>query len=188
MGTYCYTMRKRQVNFTLPSGERVKGNLFDYSYKPSYSFMPSAEYTRFVNGKEAAAERAYETYEGGYVVCGDLDNGIASLEGAVVYTDVKSCRWLDSGPFPGTAVGYITVRGKRAYLVRSLPWYKHRGTEDREFRSTIKDGKAVTEGRFTDDHTPIILGETVNERGERIREAVRADGRERDSGCDTCLI
>ena len=168
MGTYIYTMRKRKQVFTLPNGDRAEANLFDYAYKPSYSFFTPARRARIEASMNAAAERAFETYDDGFVIVGGLEDGVEGLQGAVVYDNVRSATWADCNEFPGRALGYIDVRNKRCFLVDSLPWYTHTTPNDREYRSIIKDGKATTEGRFISDHVPIIPGETVDEQGQRI--------------------
>jgi len=168
MGTYIYTMRKRKQVFTLSNGDRAEANLFDYAYKPSYSFFASRRRELQEKRLNAAAERAFETYDDGFVIVGGLEDGVEGLQGSVVYDQVRSATWADCNEFPGRALGYIEVRNKRCFLVGSLPWYTHTTPNDREYRSIIKDGKAATEGRFISDHVPIIVGETVNDNGERI--------------------
>ena len=168
MGTYIYTMRKRKQTFLLPSGERAEANLYSYAYKPFRGFFGDNRHARREASLEAAGERAFGTYEGGYVIVGDLEKGVDRLDGTTVYDQVKRATHADCNEFPGRALGFIEVRNKRCYLVTERPWYRFDNQPYREYREVIKDGKVITEGRFTDNHTPIIRGETVNDKGERI--------------------
>lgn len=171
MGAYIYTFRKKQVNVLDLDGRQVKANLFDYAYKPGYSFMPSRRLELLAARMESAAQRAYESYDGqGLVVVGDLDDGQAGLRGANVYRAVRSYMWNDCAEFPGTPYGYIELyKGNRLSIVTSLGWEQWRGT-DRESRDIIRDGKFCQEVRCVDDHYPIYPGLTVDDRGNRLHD------------------
>lgn len=148
MGTYCYTMRKRQQGFNLPSGHRAFGRLFSYAYKPSYAFCLAGEHNRRVAALDSAAERAFDTYDGGYVIMGDLEDGVDGLVGAVVYEEVTRCCYYDSSDrFPGKAVGLLELRGRKLHLVTETKW-ETRGDTSREFREVVRDGEHKHEARF----------------------------------------
>ena len=146
MGTYVYTLRKREVTLHLPDGGKTAARLCCYAYKPFLTFPPAWARKREASF-DAAAGRAFETYTGGYVIdASDPDKGVAGLHGAYVYTGMTRGRWADSGPFPGTPVGIVRVVGKRAYLTMAgdwKPWTVNGTTVMR--RTILKDGKFQSE-------------------------------------------
>lgn len=165
MGTYVYGMRSVQKKIRV-GDTTVKANLYSYLYKPNYSFRAD---TTYEDRAESRASNAFSAYEGGLVIVGDVhDKGNRDLQGAVVYTEVTSPTWADSGPFPGKAVGFVNVMvGNRLELVPATPWQKLCGC-DREQRMVIKACKAVHDVRRASDHYPIIPDVTVDRQGNPL--------------------
>lgn len=168
MGAYIYTMRKRKVRLHIPDFGIQQAHLFSYAYKPWNSFNVSPQIRRTEARFDRLAEDAWETYEGGFVVVGDLDKGQRGLAGAYVYTDVKVSAWRDSGEFPGTPVGIVKVEtGNTLLVVTETEWEKWRGT-DREARMVVRNGMFRQEVRCTHDHYPVFPKVTVDDRGNRL--------------------
>lgn len=165
MGVYVYTMRKATKKLTLPTGQKVDARFYSYAYKPNYSFSEPREHKRFVGSMERRALDAFDSYDNGYVIVGDQGE---SLDGAYVYRGVRHATWADCNEFPGEAVGIVTIKGNRAFMFQTTEWAPFQGIPDREYRLVVKDGKIVSEGRFTSDKLPIIVGETVDEQGNRL--------------------
>jgi hypothetical protein len=157
MGTYIYTMRKAKQSL-LVDGEPVKANLFDYAYKCGWNWERAN--SSLVARLEAAGERAFEEYDGGYVIVGDREKGIASLHGCVVYRNVKGPFWVDTGTFPGDVVGFVQVKDGRCRLVTATDWWTPCSPNDRDFRQVVKDGKSVQEVRV---HCPLCFNILVPE-------------------------
>ncbi len=148
MGTYIYTMRKREVALQLPSGETEKARLFSYAYKPYLCAFTPKDAARREAQYDAAAGRAYQTYTGGLVIDGDLDKGLAGLDGAYVYRNVTRARWADSSPFPGTPAGIVRVEGGKARLDTAGPWSQwFVGDKPVTRRIILKDGQFQEETR-----------------------------------------
>ena len=131
MGAYVYTMRKRarKVN-----GVAVR--FFSYAYKPSYAFTTRDMLERSIRRYEAAAEAAFEDYDGGPVMLADHDK---DLNGAPVYRNVRSAIWNDMSPFPGQVIGFIKQEGRKLTLVPEYRW-RAQQPNDRTFVEYIKDG------------------------------------------------
>ena len=108
MGVYVYSLRKKKIPVHI-NGEKILANLFDYSYKISYSCedywgspLPShvRSYNLIKRNTERRAQEALESYDGGYVIVGEGD-------GASIYKNVTHGLWYDTDGFPGEHVGNV---------------------------------------------------------------------------------
>jgi len=152
VGNYVYTMRKKLQGIFV-DGRKVMANLYSYSYKPGGSWWYEQMKGRIAQA-ETMAERAFDEYreKGGpnYVIVGDLERGVAGLDGCTVYKDVKRATWTDCNVFPGTPVGFLRLKGPRTKLTLtdSIPWWRADSPRDREFRQIVIDGKIVEQVRI----------------------------------------
>ena len=155
MGVYIYSLRKRTVNI-LVDGEKTKANLFSFSYKEHWSFAFGREQARrefITNNTERTGQAAFDSPRSGYVVIGDADY---DHHGATVYANVTQGTWVDTLPFPGTAVGFLHKEGKNLVMRDHSPWERHNiikengETSPEEWRFVLADGKIVTERRTPD--------------------------------------
>lgn len=125
MGTYCYTLRKKQASLWVQSDNgtgvwtRHKANLYSFAYKCSYSILPSSGYARMEARAESNSDRAFEEYTGGYVIDGNPEDG---LDDSPVYIKVRKGMYFDSYEFPGELVGFVDVRNGKNHLVPHTKW------------------------------------------------------------------
>lgn len=138
MGTYVYTLRKKQRSITLPGGEKVKANYYSYAYKPNWALACNYNTKQSENAYGRAAEAAYDAYDGGLVIVADPDD--KDLNGRHVYRNVQSPVWYDSYDFPGEAVGFIKQEGRKLTVVSEHRW-RAQQPDDRTFIEYVEDGK-----------------------------------------------
>lgn len=125
MGVYIYTLRSKTVALGVLGLGKVRANLLSYAYKytnywrgePGYK-----SYTFMTENAERNANTAFANYQGGYVIMGDLDDGLLKLEGHSVYTDLKEAVYVDTVRLKANHVGWVGVQGKSLYLSKQTPW------------------------------------------------------------------
>lgn len=125
MGVYIYTLRSKTVALGVLGLSKVRANLLSYAYRhTSYWKGDPGErsYTFMTENAERNAEKAFATYQGGYVIMGDLDDGLLKLEGCPVYHDLKEAVYVDTVKLKANHVGWVGVQGKSLYLAKVTPW------------------------------------------------------------------
>lgn len=125
MGVYIYTLRSKTVSLGVLGMGKVRANLLSYAYRyTSYWKGDPGEksYTFMTENAERNAEKAFASYQGGYVIMGDLDDGLLKLEGHSVYTDLKEAVYVDTVKLKANHVGWVGVQGKSLYLSKQTPW------------------------------------------------------------------
>ena len=153
MGVYVYTLRAREITLRLPGEETEKARLFSFAYKP-YWTTPTKDARRREARCDATADHAFASYTGGLVIEGDLEKGLAGLDGAYVYRNATRPRWSDCNPFPGTPAGIVQVRDGKAYLTDSGPWQEiHTGDTVVMRRIVLKDGRFQEENQTPEPTT-----------------------------------
>lgn len=125
MGVYIYTLRSKTVALGVLGLGTVRANLLSFAYRYT-SYWPGDRgykgYKFMTENAERNAERAFEAYQGGYVIMGDLDDGLLKLEGHAVYTDLKEAVYVDTVKLKANHVGWVGVQGKSLYLSKQTPW------------------------------------------------------------------
>jgi hypothetical protein len=125
MGVYIYTLRSKTVSLGVLGLGKVRANLLSYAYKYT-SYWPGERgyksYKFMTENAERNAERAFEAYQGGYVIMGDLDDGLLKLEGHSVYTNLQEAVYVDTVKLKANHVGWVGVQGKSLYLSKQTPW------------------------------------------------------------------
>lgn len=125
MGVYIYTLRAKTVALGVLGMGKVRANLLSFAYRytsywkgdPGYR-----SYTFMTENAERNAEIAFSKYTGGYVIMGDLDEGLLKLEGCPVYHDLKEAVYVDTVRLKANHVGWVGVQGKSLYLSKATPW------------------------------------------------------------------
>jgi hypothetical protein len=125
MGVYIYTLRSKTVSLGVTGLGKVRANLLSYAYRyTSYWKGDPGErsYTFMTENAERNAHAAFAKYQGGYVIMGDLDEGLLKLEGSPVYHDLKEAVYVDTVRLKANHVGWVGVQGKSLYLSKQTPW------------------------------------------------------------------
>ena len=122
MGVYIYSLRAKTVALTMPSGVKVRANLYSYAYRMTSYWKGDVGYNSYrltEQNTERNAESAFAQPRSGVVIVGDLKDG---LEGDRVYTDVTAARWWDTEKFPGTFAGWVAKVGKSYRVTDRTKW------------------------------------------------------------------
>jgi hypothetical protein len=125
MGVYIYTLRSKTVPLSVLGLGKVRANLLSYAYKYSNYWRGEPgykSYTFMTENAERNAEKAFANYQGGYVIMGDLDDGLLKLEGNSVYTNLQEAVYVDTVKLKANHVGWVGVQGKGLYLSKQTPW------------------------------------------------------------------
>lgn len=125
MGVYIYTMRAKTVPLHVLGTGKVRANLYSFAYRHTSYWKGERgykSYTFMTENAERNANAAFAKYTGGYVIVGDLDDGLLKLEGHSVYTNVQEAVYVDTVKLKGTHVGWVGVQGKGLYLAKQTPW------------------------------------------------------------------
>jgi len=120
MGIYVYTLKKASRNI-VDNGKTVKANNFSYAYRLS------SKYDRMISSINSHAERAFESYSGGYIITADVrdEHGkCPSLNHRPVYKNLRSDSWTDTGEFPAEYVGYLVKKGRQYVLNHGVSEYE----------------------------------------------------------------
>jgi hypothetical protein len=142
MGIYRYTLRKKKVNLILADGSKAQANLCSYAYKLSHTFWKEGWRARMEAKAEACAARAFEAYEGGYVIDCDPED----LQDAAVYVKMTHPAYNDCYPFPAELVGFVNIVDNHRHLVQQTRWNQFTsGGKQFESRSVLQDGKVIYE-------------------------------------------
>lgn len=114
MGIYVYSLRKAKSPIWI-DGHRVMANHWQYAWKLSSWSTPESE--RHENLMRGHASRAWDAYDGGFVV--------ATHEGKVrdkypVYLSVNTPLWSDGQiDEPGECIGVVRREGRKWVLDRN---------------------------------------------------------------------
>jgi len=163
MGVYIYTLRSKTVALGVLGLGKVRANLLSYAYRytsywkgdpgeRSYSFM--------VENAERNAHKAFASYQGGYVIMGDLDDGLLKLEGHSVYHDLKEAVYVDTVKLKANHVGWVGVQGKSLYLAKQTPW--------RNVTVLSGDNPGPVRQRLVMDDLGLVAQETIREGSEYV--------------------
>ena len=128
MGTYLYTMRRKEVPIMF-KGVLHQARLFSYSYKPCFGYV-GPNYERMERMSALHARRAFDSYKGGLVILGDQQD----LDGCQIYSQVQAGEWLDSKDFPGRLVGFVWKGKNGLYASARSRWLPY---GEGEMRLTI---------------------------------------------------
>lgn len=150
MGVYVYSLRAKTVALTMPSGEKVRANLYSYSYKLSSYWKGDRGYNSYnltCENTVRHGDAAFNAPRSGVVIVGDAKD---DLDGHSVYTDVTTGVWYDTDRFPGTIVGWVEKVGKSLRVADRTKWSSgqvHDAGTWKPYRSrqVMVDGKATTE-------------------------------------------
>lgn len=117
MGTYFYSLAKRNINATLPSGEEVTVFNFPYRFKPGGSWRSEQAQEKVMQVHERTAKNVIESNPrwSGYV---SLDASDGFRYSYVYKLNDEAWSWYDSNPFPGKLVGFLDKYEKR-WIVRN---------------------------------------------------------------------
>jgi len=149
MGVYIYSIRAKTVALTMPSGEKVRANLYSYAYRLTSYWKGDPGYNSYKlteRNTERNADSVFSSPRSGVIIMGDLKDG---LEGHGVYRDVTASQWWDTEAFPGTLIGWVQKAGKGYAVSDRTEWSK--GTKSLRgdvwvpvrTRSVMVDGKAT---------------------------------------------
>lgn len=125
MGVYIYTLRSKTVPLSVLGLGKVRANLLSYAYRYTSYWRgdPGERSYRFMTeNAERNAHAAFAKYQGGYVIMGDLDDGLLKLEGHSVYTNLEEAVYTDTVKLKASHVGWVGVQGKGLYLSKQTPW------------------------------------------------------------------
>ena len=125
MGIYIYTLRKASKPIIDNDGNKSKVNFLSYAYKLYNSWTPIPAYDRMTAKYHALADKAYNDYDGGYVVIVDAktDGKATNLDGHNVYSNLYKSDWTDCDDIPMDYVGYLKKVGKSYHLVKAVHKY-----------------------------------------------------------------
>jgi len=149
MGIYIYSLRAKTVAITVPSGEKVRANLYSYSYKHYSMWKGDYGYNSYQLTAENAkrnAENAFAAPRSGFIILGDPSRG---LEGDAVYADVTAAQWWDTDKFPGTLIGWLRKAGKGWTVADRTEWSKGTKALRGETWVPIRTRSVMIDGRAT---------------------------------------
>jgi hypothetical protein len=119
MGTYLYSLAKRNITATLPNGAEVKLFNFPYRFKPSGSWSAEKRQEQVMKVHERTAEKVMERPDfSGHIVLDGFSTGRSVRYSYVYKLNDGVWLWYDSNPFPGTLIGFVDNYDKR-WIVRS---------------------------------------------------------------------
>jgi hypothetical protein len=150
MGVYIYSLRAKTVALTMPSGEKVRANLYSYAYKMTSYWKGDRGYNSYnlmVENTKRHGSNAFDAPRSGVVIVGDAKD---DLDGHSVYTNVTTGEWCDVERFPGTLVGWVERVGKSLRVADRTKWSSGQVHDNGVWkpyrsRSVMVDGKATTE-------------------------------------------
>jgi hypothetical protein len=148
MGIYIYSLRAKTVALVVPSGEKVRANLYSYAYR--YTSMWKGDYgynshQLTVENTKRNADNAFAAPRSGFVIMGDMEQG---LEGCSVYTDVTASTYYDTDKFPGTLIGWVRKEGKRLTVADRTEWSKGTKALRGEVWVPIRTRSILIDGKY----------------------------------------
>ncbi len=118
MGTYLYSLTKRNIKASLPNGKETQLFNFAYRFKPSGSWSAEKRQEQVMKVHERTAANVMERSDfSGHIILDGFGSG--SVRYSYVYKlNEGSWLWYDSNPFPGTLIGFLD-RYENRWIVRS---------------------------------------------------------------------